>query len=85
MTHDDEHELRALAGYAWELRGDPEQLRDAVERIVDFHDRRHVRAYERRLRSTDAVLQVLRETDPARVVKQSSAAHAAPHREGRAA
>jgi hypothetical protein len=61
VTRDDELELAALAGIAWEHRGEPD-FREHVERIVDWHDRRHVRAYERRQRSTAAVLQVLKET-----------------------
>jgi hypothetical protein len=61
----EELELAALCGRAWERRGEPD-LRDAVEAIVDWHDRRHVRAFERRQRSRAALVQVLRETDPAR-------------------
>jgi hypothetical protein len=61
---DEELELRALVGHAWESGSDPERLRKAVDAIIDWHDRRHIRAYERRLRSRAAVLQVLRETNP---------------------
>jgi hypothetical protein len=63
LTHDEELELRALCGLAWERRHEPD-FRDHVDRVLDWHDRRFVRAYERRLRSRAAVLQVLRETNP---------------------
>jgi hypothetical protein len=63
VTPDEQIELAALVGVAWERRGTPE-LRPAVEAIVDWHDRRQIRAYERRLRSRAAVLQILRETRP---------------------
>jgi hypothetical protein len=71
MTADEELELRALVGYAWERRGKP-GFREAVEAIVDWHDRQHIRAYERRQRSTAVVLQVLRETDPAKSRRQAA-------------
>jgi hypothetical protein len=61
----DQLELAALCGYAHERRGTPE-FRAAIDAIVEFHDRRHIRAFERRQRQTAFVLQVLRETDPAR-------------------
>jgi hypothetical protein len=66
VTRDDELELRALVGYAWERRHDPGALREACAPIEDWHDRRHMRAFERRVRSTAVVLQVLRETNPER-------------------
>jgi hypothetical protein len=59
----EELELAALCGIAWEHRGAPD-LREQIEAIVDWHDRRHIRAFERRRRSRAAVLQVLRETNP---------------------
>jgi hypothetical protein len=62
---EDELELRALVGIAWERRGSPD-FRAAIDAVVDWHDRRFVRAWERKQRSTAAVLQVLRATDPAR-------------------
>jgi hypothetical protein len=65
VTPDEELELRALVCLAWDRRGQPD-VREAVDAIVDWLDRRHVRAYERRQRSTAAVMQVLRETDRAR-------------------
>jgi hypothetical protein len=65
LTPNEELELRALVGYAWERRGQAE-FRAAVAAILDWHDRRYIREYERRQRSTAAVLRVLRETDPAR-------------------
>jgi hypothetical protein len=63
MTRDEQIELAALVGIAWERRGEPD-FRDHVDRIMDWHDRRLIRAFERRQRSTTAVLQVLRETNP---------------------
>jgi hypothetical protein len=65
VTLDEELELQALVGYAWERRGEPD-FREHIERISDWHDRRHIRAFERRQRSLAAVVQLLRETDPAR-------------------
>jgi hypothetical protein len=61
VTRDEQLELAALVGLAWEQRGGP-QMREAVDRIIDWHDRRQIRAYERRLRSREAALQLLRET-----------------------
>ena len=63
MTRDEHIELAALAGYAWEHRDEPD-FRAHVARIVGWFDRRHVREYERRLRSRADVLQCLRETRP---------------------
>jgi hypothetical protein len=63
VTRDEQLELAALVGLAWERRGGPE-FREHVERIVDWWDRRHVRAYQRRQRSRAALIQLLRETDP---------------------
>lgn len=54
-------ELSALVGLAWEQRGQ-EGFRAAVEAVVDWHDRRDIRAHERRKLSNAAVLEVLRET-----------------------
>lgn len=61
MTRDEQLELAALAGIAWEHRGEPD-FREHVDRVIDWHDRRHIRRLEIRQRSTAAVLQVLRET-----------------------
>jgi len=63
LTQDEELELRALCGLAWERRGKPD-FREHVDAITDWFDRRHIRALERRQRSHAAVLQVLRETNP---------------------
>jgi hypothetical protein len=60
---DDEVELRALVGLAWEQQGTA-SFREAIAAIVNWHDRRQIRAWERRQRSGAAVLQVLRETNP---------------------
>jgi hypothetical protein len=56
-------ELAALVGLAWERRATPDARR-SLDAIIDWHDRRQIRAHERRLRSRAAVLQVLRETRP---------------------
>jgi hypothetical protein len=56
-------ELAALVGIAWERRGKSD-FREAVEAVVDWHDRRHVRAYERWHRQLAYLVQVLRETAP---------------------
>jgi hypothetical protein len=64
VTEEEQLELAALVGLAWEYRGGP-GFREAVSEIVDWGDRRAVRAYERRQRSLAALVQVLRETDPA--------------------
>jgi hypothetical protein len=61
----DELELRALVDQAWELRGSP-YLRDGVAAIEDWWDRRATRAWERRQRKLAALVQLLRETDPAK-------------------
>jgi hypothetical protein len=71
VTRDEESELRALVGIAWERRGEPD-YRAALEAIVDWHDRRHIRAYERRQRQIAWLVQLLRETDPARSRKQAA-------------
>jgi hypothetical protein len=57
-------ELRALVGLAWEARPWPGN-RAQVEAIEAWHDRRHVRAWERRQRQHAYLVQVLRETSPA--------------------
>lgn len=47
MTPEEEHELAALYGQAFDLRETP-YLRDAVEEIVAWwHDRRFLGRYER--------------------------------------
>jgi hypothetical protein len=69
----EELELAALCGIAWERRDDPEQLRAAIEAIVDWHDRRFVRAWERRQRELAALVLLLRETDPARSRRRQAA------------
>lgn len=63
MTHDEQIELAGLCGIAWERRGEPD-YREHIDAIVDWHDRRQIRAYERRLRSRAALIQLLRETAP---------------------
>lgn len=61
MTVDEQLELAYLCGIAWERRGEPD-FRKHIDAIADWWDRRSIRAYERRQRSTAAVLHVLRET-----------------------
>jgi hypothetical protein len=41
----EDRELAALVAQAFELRGTP-YMRDAVEAIVEWHDRRQLRRYE---------------------------------------
>jgi hypothetical protein len=65
FSDDDEFELRALVGLAWERRGGPD-FRAALDAIEDWHDRRFVRRFERKQRQLAALHQVLRETDPFR-------------------
>jgi hypothetical protein len=65
VTSDEELELRALVGIAWERRGQSD-YRAALEAIVDWHDRRHIRRFERKQRQLAALVLLLRETDPAR-------------------
>jgi hypothetical protein len=61
--NEEEAELAGLVGRAWERRGEAD-FREHVEAIADWFDRRHVRRWERRQRSTAAVLHVLQETRP---------------------
>jgi hypothetical protein len=72
MTADEQLELAALVGLAWERRGESD-YRDRLEAIIDWHDRRHVRAYERRQREIAWLAQVLHETDPARLGRREAA------------
>jgi hypothetical protein len=65
VTPEEDRELAALVAQAFELRGTP-YLRDAVEAIVDWHDRRQLRRYEREQRARAALIQLLRETDAKR-------------------
>jgi hypothetical protein len=46
MPPDDQRMLRALIDQAWELRGTPYMV-DACQAINDWHERRHLRAFER--------------------------------------
>ena len=63
LAPEDAIELAALCGIAWERRGESD-FRDCIETITDWHDRRRIRALERRQRSRAAVLQLLQETNP---------------------
>jgi hypothetical protein len=60
---DEELELAGLVGIAWEHRGEPD-FREHIDAIVDWHDRRHIRRWQRRQRQLDYLVQVLRETNP---------------------
>jgi hypothetical protein len=61
MSADEQLELAALVGLAWERRGQSD-YRERLEAIVDWHDRRQVRAYERRQRQLAYLVQLVRET-----------------------
>jgi hypothetical protein len=55
-----ELELAALCGIAWERRGEPD-FRTHIEAIVDWHDRRHIRAHERKQRELAALVLLIRD------------------------
>jgi hypothetical protein len=55
----DEAELKAICAQAWELR-DSGYLIDAVRSIEDWHDRRHLRALERREEHQAYLIRLLR-------------------------
>jgi demethoxyubiquinone hydroxylase (CLK1/Coq7/Cat5 family) len=57
----DELELAALCGLAWEQRG-TDSLREAVEEIVTWHYRRHIRRFECKQRELAALVLVLRDS-----------------------
>jgi hypothetical protein len=59
MTHE-EIELAALCGLAWEQQG-ADTFREAIEAIADWHDRRHIRRFERKQRELAALAQLLRD------------------------
>ena len=58
----DELELAALCGLAWERRGQTD-FREYIEAIVDWYDRRHIRAHERKQRELAALALLLRDPD----------------------
>ncbi len=70
---DDELELRALVSQAFELRGGPWVV-EAVGEILNWHDRRQLRWLERRQTRQAAIIRLLRETDPARIIVQTRVA-----------
>jgi hypothetical protein len=72
VTHDEELELRALVGIAWERRGQPD-YRAALEAIVDWHDRRHIRRLERKQRNLAALVLLLRESEAVRLRRRPAA------------
>jgi len=59
---DAEH-LRALVEQAWELRRSP-YLIDAVDAIVEWYERRPLRALEQQQESLGRLVRLLRETNP---------------------
>jgi hypothetical protein len=69
-----ESELRAMTDQAWELRaaGSPYFV-DAVEAIVEWHERRHLRRFERRQQDLVDLKRLLRETDPGRASSRRAA------------
>ena len=71
----DDAELRRLTDQAFDLKlkGSP-YLLDASAAIEEWHDRRHVRAAERRDARHAEVLRVMRETRPDRVLASRRAA-----------
>jgi hypothetical protein len=64
--------LRALVGIAWERRGQPD-YRAALEAIVDWHDRRHIRRLERKQRNLAALVLLLRESEAVRLRRRPAA------------
>ena len=72
MTPDEELELRALVGIAWERRGQPD-YRAAIDAIVDWHDRRHIRRFERKQRNLTALVLLLRESEAVRLRRRPAA------------
>jgi hypothetical protein len=72
VTPDEELELRALVGIAWERRGQPD-YRAALEAIVDWHDRRHIRRFERKQRNLAALVLLLRESEAVRLRRKPAA------------
>jgi len=68
-------ELEALVGQAWELRGTG-YIYDAVDAILDWHDRRALRDLERR-QARDArvgrLVGFLRATDPRHIEQRRAA------------
>jgi replicative DNA helicase len=65
----DEDELRVLVEQAWELRNSPYYL-DACAAVEDWHDRRHLRRFDRRQEGNARMILLLRETDPDRVIRK---------------
>ena len=72
MTPDEELELRALVGIAWERRGQSD-YRAALEAIVDWHDRRHIRRFEQKQRNLAALVLLLRESEAVRLRRRPAA------------
>jgi hypothetical protein len=66
VTRADELQLRALVEEAWEVRRwAPSYLADAAHAIVDWHERRHLRAFERRMSRFARVAEIGRECERA--------------------
>jgi len=59
-------QLHALVDQAWDLR-DSGYVIDAVDAIVSWHERRHLRALEQHQESLGRLVRLLRETNPERL------------------
>ena len=72
----EELELRALVEGAWELRSSPvtPEYRAALEAIDAWRDRRFLARYRRlQAEQTEWLVELLRETDPARIERKAAA------------
>jgi hypothetical protein len=72
VTPDEELELRALVGIAWERRGQSD-YQAALEAVVEWHDRRHIRRFERKQRNLAALVLLLRESEAVRLRRRPAA------------
>jgi hypothetical protein len=72
VTPNEELELRALVGIAWERRGQSD-YRAALDAIGDWHDRRHIRRFERKQRNLAALVLLLRESEAVRLRRRPAA------------
>ena len=64
----EERELAGLVGLAWERRAE-DDFGECVAAIIDWFDRRHVRALESRRRQLDYLKQLMRETPAERELR----------------
>jgi hypothetical protein len=65
VTRHEQNELYRLVGQAWELRGSPYYV-DALQAIVDWHERRRLARLEREREETGRLVLLLRETGAGR-------------------